>query len=101
MAGPNVVSEMPKGTRLAIGILLIWFGGFGLYVAFMSGKVPSLTTGKLVGKDGKPVKGADGKQLGAGPKNLSELLVRTSANFQALQGGDTGTSGGDETTVEA
>ena len=88
-----------NGTKLAIGILLIWFGGFCLYVSFMSGKVPSLTTGRLVGQDGKPIKDANGKQKGAGPKDLSELLVRTSDNFQALSGStetSSSTSGSEE-----
>lgn len=35
---------MGRGTQLAVGIILLWFGGFCLFVAFLSGKTSLLTT---------------------------------------------------------
>lgn len=73
MAG-GLMKETSKGAKLAIGIVLLWFGGACLFVAFLSGKVSSLTTGK--DQDGNP----------QGPHNVSELMVRTSENVQAAAG---------------
>lgn len=35
--------ELSQGTQLALGIVLLWFGGLCLFVAFMSGKIAALT----------------------------------------------------------
>lgn len=72
MAG--VGHEMSKGVKLALGIILLWFGGACLFVAFMSGKVDSLTTGtnKNTGK-------------AEGPHDMSELVSRLAANVQTAE----------------
>ncbi len=61
----------PSGVRLAVGILLLWFGLTCLFIAFMSGKTGSLTS--HVNQEGKPV----------GPRDASELAVRLAENVQA------------------
>ncbi len=71
----------PRGITLASAVLLLWFGGMCLYVAFMSGKSPAMTVG--TSRDGKA----------QGPKDASELVTRIAANVQAAQGG-TGTGEG-------
>lgn len=73
MAGP--LSNVNNGTRLAIGIVLLWFGGACLFVAFMSGKVPALTTGT----------GSGGQAQG--PSNASELAVGIANAVQAQEKG--------------
>jgi hypothetical protein len=71
-AAPAATGEgTQRAVMLAVGILLLWFGGSLLFVAFMSGKAPGLTTG--TSKDGKA----------QGPKDLSELLGRVAENVQA------------------
>lgn len=70
-----------QGTKLAIGIVLLWFAGFCFFVAFMSGKVASLTIG--TDQNGNP----------SGPRDMPELMERVSANVQALEGGAAGISG--------
>lgn len=66
---------------LAGGIVLLWFGGAALFVAFMSGKTASLTTG--TSKDGKP----------QGPKDMREVVGRVVAGVRAAQSGPAGTAG--------
>ena len=63
-----------RGVQLAIGILMLWLAGVLLFIAFMSGKTPSLTVGKA----------ADGSSQG--PKDIRELLGRLSSNIQAARG---------------
>ena len=70
----------PNGVRLAVGILLLWFGAGCLFVAFMSGKTGSLTS--HVNQDGKPV----------GPRDASELAVRLAENVQAAAGSSSSSS---------
>lgn len=53
-----------RGAQIAIGILLLWFGGTMLFIAFMSGKADSLTIG--ASRDGKR----------QGPRDASELVTR-------------------------
>lgn len=73
MAGGSI----SRGTHLAIGIILLWVGGGLLFVAFMSGKVDSLTIGK--DQKGKP----------QGPRNVSEAIGRIAENVQAAEQGHT------------
>lgn len=63
-----------RGTTLALGIVLLWVAGMLLFVAFMSGKVASLT------------QGTDGSGKSVGPTDLPSLLVRIANNAQSLQG---------------
>jgi hypothetical protein len=63
-----------QGTKLAIGVLLLWFAGACLFVAFLSGKVDSLTQG--TDQSGNP----------QGPADFSSLIVRLAQNAQALAG---------------
>ena len=78
----------PSGVRLAVGILLLWFGAACLFVAFMSGKTGSLTS--HVNQDGKPV----------GPRDASELAVRLAENVQAAASSSSSSSS-DSSTAEA
>jgi hypothetical protein len=71
-----------RAVKLAVGILLLWVGGALLFVAFMSGKVDSLT----IGKD------ASGKAQG--PRDASELIGRLATNVQAAEGTTTSQEGG-------
>lgn len=71
-----------SGVRMALGIVLVWFGGAALFVAFMSGKTPSLA----VGRD------ASGKLVG--PRTGPELLGRVARNIQAAGGGVGGAAAG-------
>lgn len=82
MAGQG--SDTGSGGKLALGILLLWFGGFLLFVAFMSGKVASLTA--HVDQNGKPV----------GPLDMSELASRLADNVQAAGSSDKITKKGSE-----
>ena len=68
-----------SGGKLALGILLLWFGGFCLFVAFMSGKTASLTS--HVDQHGNPV----------GPTNASEVVSRLAENVQAAEGSTSST----------
>lgn len=80
----------PNGVRLAVGILLLWFGAVCLFVAFMSGKTGSLTS--HVNQDGKAV----------GPRDASELAVRLAENVQAAASSSSGSSSSsDSSTAEA
>jgi hypothetical protein len=70
-----------RGVQLAIGILLLWLAGVLLFVAFMSGKTPSLTVGTAA--DGTP----------QGPRDARQLLGRLNATLWAARGqGGEGTS---------
>lgn len=68
MAG--AVSGMTRGTKLALGIVFLWFGGACLFIAFMSGKTSSLTIGTK----------ADGSTQG--PQDVSDVVTRLAANIQ-------------------
>lgn len=84
-AGPDTGAGgggQPHGVMTAAGILLLWIGAFGLYVAFMSGKTDALTVGK--NQDGAP----------QGPADLRSLLGRLAAVVQSAGGGGT-VSGGE------
>lgn len=70
----SVQAGAERGAQIALGIVLLWFAGFCLYVAFMSGKTPAMTVG--VDKSGKP----------QGPKDITELAGRLSENVQAAAG---------------
>lgn len=74
MAGDGAQAAAQRGAQIAVGILLLWFGGACLFVAFMSGKTPSLVTG--TDRSGKP----------QGPKDITELLGRVSGVVQAANG---------------
>ena len=69
-----VQSGAERGAQIAVGILLLWFAGLCLFIAFMSGKTPGLTVGK--DKSGKP----------QGPKDVTELMGRLSENIHAAGG---------------
>lgn len=69
---------MSHGTKLAVGILLVWFGGVCLFIAFMSGKVPSLNTGTTDGK-------------AQGPKDVTGLLTGVANAVQQQEQKGTGT----------
>lgn len=71
MAG--IGSDISHGTKLAIGIILLWFGGACLFIAFMSGKVASLTVG------------TDSGGAAQGPRDVSELVERVASNVQAAE----------------
>ena len=77
MAGQS--GGMGNGTKLAIGVLLLWISGGAFFVAFMSGHSPTLTVGTA--------KDAQGKTVNVGPRNVSDLVSRASATLQALEGG--------------
>lgn len=64
---------MSQGTKLAVGIILLWFGGFCLFVAFMSGKIAGLTTSS-----------------GQGPSNVTELTQSLAASIQQHETTGTG-----------
>jgi hypothetical protein len=69
------------GTKVAVAIVLLWFAGLCLFVAFLSGKAASLTVGK--DQAGHP----------QGPADASELVSRLAENVQALEGqGSTGSA---------
>lgn len=78
MAGSDLATSAQegaqRGAQIAIGILLLWFAGLCLFIAFMSGKTPSLTVGKDRG--GKP----------QGPKDVTELMGRLAENVRAAGG---------------
>ena len=78
---------MSGGAKMAIGVLLLWFGGACLFIAFMSGKVPSLTAHK--DQNGKAV----------GPRDASELVTRVADNVQAAAS-STGTGGTESSSGE-
>lgn len=83
MGGAN----LSKGTKLAMGIVLLWLGGGLLFIAFMSGKVDSLAAGTAVDSDGNAIKDASGNAAKVGPQNTTQLLGRINANLKAAQGG--------------
>lgn len=64
----SLTKDISRGTELAIGIVLLWFGGLCFFVAFMSGKIAALTTS------------SGGKS--SGPKDISGLAVAISAAVQ-------------------
>ena len=39
-----VIQNVSKGTKLALGIVLLWAGGLCLFIAFEAGKAASLAT---------------------------------------------------------
>lgn len=63
-----------RATKAALGILLLWVGGFLLFVAFMSGKTSTLTVGK------------DASGRAQGPRDISELASRLAETVQAAEG---------------
>lgn len=71
----SLTSDISHGTRLAIGIVLLWFGGVCLFVAFLSGKISSLTAS------------TDAGGTGHGPKDVSELVSSVAKNVQAAEQG--------------
>jgi hypothetical protein len=82
------------GTKVAVAIVLLWFAGLCLFIAFLSGKAASLTVG--TDSAGNP----------QGPADASQLVSRLAENVQALenQGGssssaDTGSSGSGEVST--
>lgn len=81
------------GTKVAVAIVLLWFAGLCLFIAFLSGKAASLTVGK--DQAGNP----------QGPADASELVSRLAENVQALEGqgnaqsASAGTSSGGEVAV--
>lgn len=90
----GLTSELDKGTRMAIGVVLLWISGALLFVAFMSGKINALTSGIGTGGEAQ------------GPHDASELVstlandVQWYATAQSIGkgvgdlGGDTGTGSG-------
>ncbi len=62
-------NDISRGTELALGIVLLWFGGLCFFVAFMSGKISALTTTDSGGKS-------------SGPRDVSGLAVAISAAVQ-------------------
>lgn len=84
---------MGDGTRLAIGVLLLWVAAAAFFVAFMSGHSDALTVG--TGKD------ASGKTVPVGPRNVSELVARASAIISSLQGGSAAASSSSTTTTDS
>lgn len=87
MAGVGGVPQQAqqRAVKMALGVVLLWLGGALLFVAFMSGKVGSLTVGKT--STGTP----------QGPRDASELVQRLAASVQAAEGN--GTGGGAEGQV--
>lgn len=60
---------MGRGTQLAVGIILLWFGGFCLFIAFLSGKTSLLTTSG-----------------GHGPTDASQLATTLASAVQQHEG---------------
>lgn len=77
MAGERLISSdaSARGGKAALGIVLVWAGGFLLFIAFMSGKTGTLTVGQ--DQTGKP----------QGPRDASELVSRLAEGIQAAEGG--------------
>lgn len=69
------------GTKVAVAILLLWFAGMCLFIAFLSGKTAALTSGK------------DSSGKAQGPADMSELATRIADNVQALENQSTTTQG--------
>lgn len=69
----DATKELSRGTQLAIGIVLLWFGGLLLYVAFMSGKTAQLTDS------------TDTSGTAHGPSDISGLLASVANTVQAAQ----------------
>lgn len=80
---PMPGASTQHGTKVAVAIVLLWFAGLCLFVAFLSGKAASLTVGK--DQAGNP----------QGPADASELVSRLAENVQALenQGGSSSSAG--------
>lgn len=76
--GQGLQDAAQRGGRAALGIVLVWVGGFLLFIAFMSGKTGTLTVGR--DQAGKP----------QGPRDASELVSRLAEGIQAAQGGGAG-----------
>lgn len=65
--------QLSQGTQLALGIVLLWFGGLCLFVAFMSGKIAALTTG------------TDSSGKTRGPADASGLVSTVAKAVQAAE----------------
>lgn len=70
-----LVKDVEHGTMFAIGIVLLWLGGFCLFIALLSGKIASLSTG--TDSSGKP----------EGPKDVSQLTTSLAKGIQAQESG--------------
>lgn len=71
----KLVKDVEHGTMLAFGIVFLWLGGFCLFVALLSGKITSLSTG--TDSAGKP----------EGPKDVSQLATTLAASIQSQETG--------------
>lgn len=82
----GATSGMNQGTKLALSIVSLWVAGLCYFIAFLSGKVPSLTTG------------TDSTGNSQGPGDISQLTTRLAANVQTLANqGQAQASGGQST----
>lgn len=71
----KLVKDVEHGTMLAFGIVFLWLGGFCLFIALLSGKVSSLSTG--TDSSGKP----------EGPKDVSQLASTLATSIQQHETG--------------
>jgi hypothetical protein len=73
-AGGFLAGKQPsQGTQLALGIVLLWFGGLCLFVAFMSGKIAALTAS------------TDSTGTARGPADASGLVSSLAKAVQAAE----------------
>jgi hypothetical protein len=68
-----ITRTIAHGTKIAIGIFLLWLGGLCLFVAFLSGKIASLT------------ESTDAAGAGQGPKDVSGLVTQVAKGVQAAE----------------
>lgn len=77
-----MAGSVAHGTKLAIGIFLLWLGGLFLFVAFLSGKVASLT------------ESTDADGTAHGPSDVSGLVTQVAKGVQAAEQNAAGAAAG-------